>query len=293
MRHQRTIKRAVSFEGIGLHTGRLCRVTLKPADENTGITFFRKDRNTIIKGNVSSVVDTAFATTVGYNGTRIRTIEHLMAVLAGLGIDNLVIEVEGPEVPILDGSCTELVGIILEAGISRQKTRQPFLRIKTPVAVDDGHSRILVLPYEGRKITYEISFKHPLFSSQKLSLDLNEETFVREIAPARTFGFLKNVEMLRANGLAKGGSLDNAVVIGDEGVLNEDGLRFNDEFVRHKVLDLIGDIALLGYPVMGHIVAHKAGHSSHVRLVKEILSSVENWEFVSEEPVPVQSFAYL
>ncbi len=293
MRLQRTIKRSIGFEGIGLHTGRVCRVTLNPAPRDTGIVFFRKDRGTLIKAHIGSVVDTAFATTLGYNGTRIRTVEHLLAVLSGLGIDNLNIDVEGPEIPILDGSSTELVSIILRAGISKQRKKRTYVRVVKPIILDDGHSRMLALPYSGRKITYSISFKHPLFHSQTLSIEMNEESFIRDIAPARTFGFMKNVEMLRANGLARGGSLENAVVIDDNGIMNEGGLRFNDEFVRHKILDLMGDISLLGYPLYGHIIAEKAGHSTHTRFVRKILSSVDAWELVSEETELTHSYAFV
>lgn len=293
MRFQRTIKNEVSFQGIGLHTGRLCKVTLNPSPRDSGIVFYRKDRNTLIKAHIGSVVDTAFATTLGYNGTRIRTVEHLLSVLAGLGIDNVFVEVEGPEIPILDGSSTELVSIILKGGISKQRKKRPYIKITRPIVLDDGHSKVAAFPYNGRRITYNISFKHPLFSSQTKSLELNEETFIKEIAPARTFGFLKNVEMLRSNGLARGGSLDNAVVIDEKGILNEGGLRFQDEFVRHKILDLIGDIALLGHPLYGHIVAEKAGHATHARFVKKLLSSVDSWELVSEETELTHSYAFV
>jgi UDP-3-O-[3-hydroxymyristoyl] N-acetylglucosamine deacetylase len=293
MRLQRTIKRIVTFEGIGLHTGRHCHVTLKPASRDSGIIFIRKDRNAIIKAHLGVVVDTAFATTIGYNGTRIKTVEHLLSALVGLGIDNLLIEVEGPEIPILDGSSTEFVSIILSAGISKQGKKRPYIRIIKPVILKDGHSEIMVIPFNGRRITYSIAFRHRVFGMQNLSIDIDEEMFIREIASARTFGFLKNVEMLRANGLAKGGSLDNAIVIGDHGILNECGLRFNDEFVRHKILDLMGDLSLIGYPIYGHIIADRAGHSSHIRLLRKLLSSIDSWELVSQESELTHQYAYV
>ena len=268
----------VKFEGTGLHTGRPSTVVLKPAPRDTGIVFIRTDRSTIVKAHIGAVVDTAFATTIGYNGTRIKTVEHLLSTLSGIGIDNIIVEVNGPEIPILDGSSTELVSIILDAGISKQGKKRPYIRITKPIILDDGHAEIMAVPYNGRRVTYRIHFKHRIFDMQNLSLDLNEEVFIKEIAPARTFGFLKHVEMLRANGLAKGGSLDNAVVIGDNGILNKTGLRFNDEFVRHKILDLIGDFSLIGYPIYGHIIAERAGHSSHVRFLRKLLSSVNSWE---------------
>jgi UDP-3-O-[3-hydroxymyristoyl] N-acetylglucosamine deacetylase len=282
MRAQRTIKNEVSFEGIGLHTGKLARVTLKPAARDAGIVFIRSDKPMVIKAYVGSVIDTAFATTIGHNGIKIRTIEHLMAALAGLGIDNVYIEVNGPEIPILDGSSTEFISIILRAGIAKQGKKRPYLRIKRPFAFEDGHSKIVAFPYKGCRITYRISFSHHGIGEQKISLDISEESFAREIAPARTFGFLKDIEYLRTNGLAKGGSLENAIILGENGILNSTGLRFPDEFVRHKVLDSIGDFSLLGFPIYGHIIASKSGHSSNVKFLKKLLSSPDSWDIILE-----------
>lgn len=291
MRLQRTIKQAVSFEGIGLHTGNRVTVKLKPAPRDTGIVFYRNDKNVIIRANIASVTDTAFATSLGSNGTRIKTVEHILAALSGLGIDNLIIDINGSEIPILDGSSTELIDIILKAGIAKQGKKQPYMRIIKPVILEDGHSEIAALPYEGRKLTYRIQFNHHLLGEQQLSIDLNEENFIKEVAPARTFGFLKDVEYLRANGLAKGGSLDNAVILGEDGVMNKSGLRFKDEFVRHKILDFIGDLSLIGFPVFGHIVANKAGHSSNIKFTKKLLASTDCWEIISDfEQAP--RFAY-
>lgn len=283
MRAQRTIKNEVTFEGIGLHTGRQSRVTLKPAARDAGITFIRTDKPAVIKAHVGAVVDTAFATTIGSNGVKIRTVEHMLAALAGLGIDNLVIEVAGPEMPILDGSSTELISIILEAGIAKQGKKRPYLRIRKPFIFEDGHAHIAVFPYSGSKMTHSISFHHHGIGEQRISIDINEENFVTEIAPARTFGFLKDIEYLRSNGLAKGGSLDNAVVMGEDGVMNASGLRFKDEFVRHKVLDSIGDFSLIGFPIYGHIVASKSGHSSHVKFLRKLMSAPETWDIITEE----------
>ncbi|MDA8106250.1 MAG: UDP-3-O-acyl-N-acetylglucosamine deacetylase [Nitrospiraceae bacterium] len=287
MRTQRTIKNEVSFEGIGLHTGRHAKVVLKPASRDTGITFIRSDKNTVIKAHVGSVIDTAFATTIGQNGAKIRTVEHIMAALAGLGIDNIVIDVTGPEIPILDGSSTELISIILRAGIAKQGKKRPYLRIRRPIIFDDGNSKVAALPYDGRRITYSIYFNHYGFGEQRLSLEINEESFAREIAPARTFGFLKDIEYLRTNGLAKGGSLDNAIILGENGVLNSSGLRFKDEFVRHKVLDSIGDLAILGFPIYGHIIANKSGHSANIKFLKKLLAFPEAWDLILEEPIPI------
>ncbi|MBI5188604.1 MAG: UDP-3-O-acyl-N-acetylglucosamine deacetylase [Nitrospirae bacterium] len=282
MRLQRTLKKEISFEGIGLHTGRYATVSLKPASRDTGIIFVRADKGITIKAHICSVTDTAFSTTLGYNGTRIRTVEHILATLSGLGIDNLFIEVNGPEIPILDGSSTELINIILRGGIAKQGKKRPYLRITRPVILYDGHSEIAALPYDGRRITYRIYFNHRLFGEQRLSLELTEEIFAREIAPARTFGFLKDVEHLRANGFAKGGSLNNAIILGNDGVLNSSGLRFKDEFVRHKMLDLIGDFSLLGFPIYGHIIASKSGHTTNLKFLKKLLSYQDCWEIVSE-----------
>ena len=283
MRAQRTIKNEVHFEGIGLHTGKLSRVTLKPASRDAGITFIRTDKPAIIKAHVGAVIDTAFATTVGINGVKIRTVEHMLAALAGLGIDNLIIEVAGPEIPILDGSSTGLISVILKAGIAKQGKKRPYLRINRPFIFQDGHAHIAAFPYCGTKITQTIFFHHNGIGEQRISIDITEENFVTEIAPARTFGFLKDIEYLRSNGLAKGGSLDNAVVMGENGVINASGLRFKDEFVRHKVLDSIGDLSLIGFPIYGHIVASKSGHSSNVKFLKKLMSAPETWDIIVEE----------
>jgi len=283
MRAQRTIKNEVTFEGIGLHTGRHSRVTLKPASRDAGITFIRTDKPAVIKAHVGAVIDTAFATTIGSNGVKIKTVEHMLAALAGLGIDNLVIEVAGPEMPILDGSSTELISIILEAGIAKQGKKRPYLRIKKPFIFEDGHAHIAAFPYSGSKMTHSIFFHHNGIGEQRISIDITEENFVTEIAPARTFGFLKDIEYLRSNGLAKGGSLDNAVIMGENGVMNASGLRFKDEFVRHKVLDSIGDFSLIGFPIYGHIVASKSGHSSNVKFLKKLMAASETWDIIVEE----------
>lgn len=282
MRSQRTIRQEVSFEGIGLHTGRHAKVTLKPASRDAGITFLRTDKNTIIKAHTGSVIDTAFATTIGNNGVKIRTVEHLLAAFAGLGIDNINIEINGPEIPIMDGSSTQLISVILNAGIAKQAKKRPYLRIKRPFVFEDGHSEIAAVPYNGIHISYSIYFNHYSFGEQRISLAINEESFIKEIAPARTFGFLKDIEYLRTNGLAKGGSLDNAIIFSEKGVLNSTGLRFKDEFVRHKVLDSIGDFSLIGFPIYGHIIANKSGHSTNIRFLKKLLASPDAWDIITD-----------
>lgn len=276
----------MSFGGIGLHTGRHATVKLKPAPRDSGIIFHRVDRMTVIRSHIGAVTDTAFATTLGDGTAKIKTVEHILAALAGLGIDNLIIEVDGPEIPILDGSSTELVSIILQGGIAKQGKKMPCMRIVKPVILEDGHSEIAIFPYEGKKITFRIHFNHHLLGEQSMSLDLNEETFIKEIAPARTFGFLKDVQYMTANGLAKGGSLKNAIILGDDGVLNSSGLRFKDEFVRHKILDCIGDFSLIGFPVYGHILANRAGHSTNLKFMKKLVSCPDCWEIVSETEQP-------
>ncbi len=279
---QRTLKHEVSFEGIGLHTGAHVYVKLKPAPRDTGIVFIRTDKNIMIHADINAVSDTAFATTLGSNGTRVKTVEHFLAACSGLGIDNVIVELSGSEMPILDGSSTNIIDIILKAGIAKQGKKRPYIRIIKPLMFEEGHSNVAIFPYKGRKITYRIEYHHKFLGEQIYTLELNEETFAKEIAPARTYGFLRDVEYLRANGLAKGGSLDNAVILSDEGILNETGLRFKDEFVRHKILDLIGDFSLAGFPVYGHIIADRSGHSTNIKFVKKLLASTECWELVAD-----------
>ncbi len=292
MRSQRTLQQEITFKGIGLHTGRHATVCVKPAPRDSGVVFIRKDKPAVIKATVHSVTDTAFATTIGYNGAKIRTVEHILAALAGLGIDNAVIEVNGPEIPILDGSSIGLTELILKGGIAKQGKKKPFIRVTHPIALSDGNAEIAVLPHDGRKITYRIQFQHHLLGEQQMSLDLSEESFVMEIAPARTFGFLKDVEYLKSRGLARGGSPDNAIILGDSGIINAAVLRFEDEFVRHKILDLIGDLSLLGYPIYGHIIANKSGHTTNIKFLKKFFSCPDHWELESEavsQPVPLYS----
>ncbi len=282
MRLQRTIREEIIIEGIGLHTGSFSRVCIKPAPRDSGIVFIRADKNIAIRANVNSVSDTAFATTLGYNGTKVRTVEHLLAALSGLGIDNAIVEVYGKEMPILDGSSLEISDMIIKSGIAKQSKKRPYLKITSPVTLSDGNAEIAVVPYDGRRITYRIHFNHHLLGEQAMSIELTEENFIMEIAPARTFGFLKDVEYLKANGFARGGSFDNAIILGDHGVLNSTGLRYKDEFVRHKILDLIGDFSLCGFPIYGHIIANKSGHTTNIKFLKKLLKSTEHWELITE-----------
>lgn len=273
MRYQRTIKNEVYFEGIGLHTGRPAKVFLRPAPRDHGIVFYRTDRKTLIKATFQNVIDTAFATTLGVDGVRIKTVEHLLSALAGLGIHNVLIEIDGPEVPALDGSAIGFVELILRAGVVNQGKKVSYYEIMAPFVYEEPGIKILALPFKGRRFTYNLELPTGPLKKQSISIDLTEETFLEHIAPARTFGFLRDVEYLRKNGLALGGSLLNAVVIDGETVLNKEGLRFPDEFARHKILDMIGDMALSGYPVVGHIVSWKSGHSSNIKFLKKLLNS--------------------
>jgi len=277
---QRTIKNEVVVCGSGLHTGVSVVMKLKPAPRDTGVVFFRNDKGEYIKAGVDAVSETAFATTLGCNGTRVKTVEHLLAALSGLGIDNIVIDLNGPEVPILDGSSTEFVKTISKAGIARQAANRVFIRVEEPIVFKEGETEIAVLPYDGRKISYRIFFDHHLLGEQRMTVELDEEIFRNELAPARTFGFLKDVEYLKSLGLAKGGSLDNAVILSDSGVLNPSGLRFKNEFIRHKILDFIGDISLLGYPVHGHFIVSRSGHTTNIKFLKKFLSSRGCWELI-------------
>lgn len=282
MRFQRTLRTEVSFSGIGLHSGRHVHVRLRPSQRDSGIVFYRRDKGSFLRADVASVIDSAYATTIGNEDAKIKTVEHLLSAFSGLGIDNAIVDIDGPEVPILDGSATEIVSFILKAGIAKQGKRAPHLKITKPVMMEDSHCSIAVFPYNGRKITFSINFDHGILGEQTLSLDINEETYIREIAPARTFGFLKDVQYLISKGLARGGSLSNAIILTESGILNPSGLRFEDEFVRHKMLDLIGDFSLIGMPIYGHIIANRAGHSTNVRFLKQLINRPDCWEIVSE-----------
>lgn len=284
MRFQKTLKREVFCEGIGLHTGVDVSLRLLPAPPESGIVFWRRDRGILIRADAFSVNETSFATTIGSGVTRIKTVEHLLSAISGLGIDNLLIEVNGPEIPILDGSSAPFVRLMLKAGIVSQSAAKKKIKIIKPFEFKEGSSELWVSPYEGTFITYKSSYKHKLLGNQSLSINLDEEVYIKEIAPARTFGFLKDVELMRANGLAKGGSLENAVLFDENGVINEDGLRFKDECIRHKVLDLIGDLSLLGYPIEGKIVAIKTGHSVNIKFLRALLSMPDCWQIESDEP---------
>jgi UDP-3-O-[3-hydroxymyristoyl] N-acetylglucosamine deacetylase len=271
---QRTLKQRASLEGVGLHSGAKVRVTVAPAPADTGIVFERVDLTPRVEipAIFERVVDTNLNTSLGVGEVRIGTVEHLLAALVGCGIDNARIEVHGPEVPILDGSAAPFVQLVQDAGIHEQRATRRYLLVSRPVVVQDGDKSARLLPARNFSISYTIDFKHPLISDQRYRVDLTERAFQREIARARTFGFKRDVERLHKAGLARGGSLENAVVVDDFHILNPEGLRFPDEFVRHKILDAIGDLALLGMPVIGHFEAVKSGHALNYALVRKALT---------------------
>ena len=287
---QQTLRRAIPCTGIGLHSGRKVRLTLKPAPADHGVRFVRADLGGLeIPAQLTHLAGRHYATGLAREAGQVDTIEHLLAALASLGIDNLVVELDSPEVPIMDGSAAPFVYLIQEAGVKPLATPRRYLKVLRPIALSQGEKRIALYPSDHFKVTYSISFDHPMLRHQSRTLRITEESFVEDIAPARTFGFLKEVEMLRQRGLALGGSLENAVVLNETGVLNNT-LRFEDEFVRHKILDAIGDLSLIGHPVIGHLVAHRGGHALHTAFAARILQECEAWKLVESavEPEPAE-----
>lgn len=283
--HQFTIKRAVSCCGVGLHTGRTVNLTINPAPANTGIQFVRSDivGRPIIPARVERVVDTRLATTIGDGQNMISTTEHLMAALRASGVDNAVIDLDSHETPIMDGSAGPFIRLLKTAGLQRQQALRKILRITRPLHFVDGDKSIRIEPHDGFKVSGRIHFDDALIKEQRYSVEVTPERFSKEIAFARTFGFVEQVEQLWQNGLALGGTLDNVIAIhwNRRSILNEDGLRFDDEFIRHKVLDVIGDMALLGSPVFGHVIADRSGHSLHLGLMKAIIDNPHCWEYVT------------
>jgi UDP-3-O-[3-hydroxymyristoyl] N-acetylglucosamine deacetylase len=269
--HQRTLDKPVQCEGVGLHTGEHAALVLRPAPANKGVFFRRTDLPgaPVIPARPEYVIDTQYATTLAKNGASVKTIEHLMAALAGMGVDNVQIDLSGPEVPIFDGSALAFVEVLRKAGLRRQFAPKTFLKVRQPITVEVGTRSLRIVPSERLKVIYTMCFDHPILGEQTTAMDVGRERFIRDVAPSRTFGFLRDIEMLRRMGLAKGGSLDNAIVVAEDGILNGP-LRFSDELVRHKILDLMGDLFLLGKPLVGTIIAQGAGHQMHVQLVRRI-----------------------
>ncbi|MBZ0104698.1 MAG: UDP-3-O-acyl-N-acetylglucosamine deacetylase [Sulfuricella denitrificans] len=282
---QRTLKNIIRATGIGLHTGEKVYLTLRPAAPNTGIVFRRVDlpQPVEIQARPESVGDTRLSSSLEQNGAKVSTVEHLMAALAGLGIDNIYIDLSAAEVPIMDGSASPFVFLLQSAGIEEQNAAKKYIRIKKTVEVHDGDKWVRFEPHNGFRVNFTIDFDHPVFetSGQSITLDLAQASFVKEISRARTFGFMQDVETLRTHGLALGGSMDNAIVMDEYRVLNSDGLRYEDEFVKHKVLDAIGDLYILGHPLIGSFTAFKSGHALNNRLLRTLLADAEAWEFVS------------
>jgi len=284
---QRTLKNVIRATGVGLHTGEKVYLTLRPAVPDTGIVFRRVDLDVPvdIPATPENVGDTTLSTTLIKDGVRISTIEHLLSALAGLGIDNAYIDLNAPEVPIMDGSAGPFVFLIQSAGIQEQNVPKRFIRIKRPVKVENGDKWVQFEPYDGFKVSFTIDFEHPAFQErhQAAEIDFSTTSFVKEISRARTFGFMNQLETLRANNLALGGSPDNAIVLDDYRVLNEDGLRYVDEFVKHKILDSIGDLYLLGRSLIGSFRGHKSGHALNNNLLRVLLAEEDAWELVTFE----------
>jgi UDP-3-O-[3-hydroxymyristoyl] N-acetylglucosamine deacetylase len=286
---QRTLKGSVSVTGVGLHSGQKVTLGLRPAPVNTGIVFRRVDVKPAeeIRARAELVHDTRLSTCMEQNGVRIATVEHLMSALSGLGVDNAYVDLDSAEVPIMDGSAGTFIFLLQSAGIVEQSAAKKFIRVKKSVEVKQGDKWVRFDPYNGYKLTFTINFAHPVFANtrQHVTVDLGEESYVRDISRARTFGFMQDVEAMRAQGLALGGSLDNAIVMDEYRVLNADGLRFEDEFVKHKVLDAIGDLYMLGYPLIGAFSGFKSGHALNNALVRALLADEQAWEFVTYDSV--------
>ena len=285
MAYRRTLKRAIGCTGIGLHSGRPVRLELKPAPAEHGIRFYRADRDVEIACTLENLARLDHATTLSRDDVSVETVEHLLSAFHALGVDDVRVEVDGPEIPIMDGSAAPFVILIHEAGLRPLAVSRRYLKVLKPVEVVRGGKSARLSPADHFTVSYTIGFDHPLLRHQSITVRVAPHTFATDIAPARTFGFLREVETLRRAGLALGGSLENAVVIGETGVLNN--LRFEDEFVRHKVLDAIGDLTLLGHPVVGHLEAVKAGHALHAALARELMATPEAWTLVTHPHLPV------
>jgi len=282
---QRTLKTSVEATGVGLHTGEKVYLTLRPAPVNNGIVFRRIDLPTPvdIPADAFSVHDTRLSTCLEANGARVATVEHLMSALAGLGVDNVFVELSSSELPIMDGSAGTFVFLLQSAGIVEQVAAKKFIRVIKTIEVVDGDRWVRFDPFNGYKLSFTINFAHPVFAKtkQNVTIDLGEHSYIKEVSRARTFGFMQDVEYMRSQGLALGGNLDNAIVMDEYRVINPDGLRFEDEFVKHKVLDAIGDLYLLGHPLIGEFSGYKSGHALNNALLRAMLADETAWEFVT------------
>jgi len=297
MIRQRTLNNTIRATGVGLHSGEKVYLTLKPAPVDSGIIFRRVDLDPIvdIPAKALQVGETTLSTTLVSGNAKVDTVEHLLSAMAGLGIDNAIVELSAQEVPIMDGSSGPFVFLLQSAGIAEQEAPKKFIRIKKKVEVREGDKIASFLPYEGFKVTFEIDFDHPVFrqSVQKASLDFSSTSYVKEVSRARTFGFTKDLEYMRSKNLALGGSVKNAIVVDDYRVLNEDGLRYDDEFVKHKILDAVGDLYLLGHSLIGEFVGHKSGHGLNNRLLRELLQQQDAWEFVEYTETETSPITYM
>ena len=284
MLKQRTLKKAISATGVGLHNGEKVTLTLRPAAVDTGIVFKRVDlpQPNEILATPSAVHDTRMCSALA-NGVRVATVEHIMSALAGLGVDNVYIDIDAAEIPIMDGSSGPFVFLLQEAGLLEQAAAKKFIRVKKVVEVVEGDKWVRFEPYHGFKVDFTIDFNHPVFeqSGNNVKIDFAVDSYIKEISRARTFGFMHEVEYLRSNGLARGGSLDNAIVLDEYRVLNTDGLRYDDEFVKHKALDAIGDLYMLGHPILGAFQAYKSGHALNNKLLRALLADAEAWEYIT------------
>ena len=287
---QQTLAGPIEFSGIGLHTGGQATVRIVPAPANKGIIFRRLDLDNFeLPANVASVARVAYATTLMNRGVWISTVEHLLSALYGMGIDNAYIELDNFEVPILDGSAAPYAEAIARVGAARQRLQRQYIRITKPFVLQEGQKTLGIYPSDTFTVKYDIDFQHPLIGKQSVEAQLTGTNYAKTIAPARTFGFYHEVEKLQASGLIRGGSLDNAIVLTEKGMLNDTSLRFVDEFVRHKALDLLGDFALIGQPVLGRLVANRAGHALHTRFVGQLLESTSHWTFSAAAEASVAS----
>ncbi|HLI17696.1 MAG TPA: UDP-3-O-acyl-N-acetylglucosamine deacetylase [Rhodanobacteraceae bacterium] len=293
---QRTLKNVIRATGVGLHTGEKVYMTLRPAAANTGIVFRRTDlpEPISIPARCQHVGDTRLSSTLVMEGVRVGTVEHLMSAMAGLGIDNAYVDLSAPEVPIMDGSAGPFVFLLQSAGIEEQSAPKRFIRIKKPVKVEDGDKWAQFEPFDGFKVGFSIEFQHPIFSrrASRAEIDFSTTSFVKEVSRARTFGFMRDIEMLREKNLALGGSMDNAIVLDDYRVLNEDGLRYEDEFVKHKILDAIGDLYLLGHSLIGAFFGHKSGHQLNNQLLRTLLLDKSAWEEVTFDDPALVPISY-
>ena len=294
---QRTLKNPVRATGVGLHSGEKIYLAVLPAPVDTGIVFRRTDVTPMvdIPATAQSVGETTLSSTIVKDGVKVSTVEHLMSALAGLGIDNAIVELDAAEVPIMDGSAGPFVFLLQSAGLIEQEAAKKYIRIKRPISVSDGDKTAAFLPFEGFKITFSIDFDHPVFEHQvkEATVDFSSTSFVHEVAQARTFGFMRDIEYLRSQNLALGGSVDNAIVVDDDRILNEGGLRFEDEFVKHKILDAIGDLYLVGHSLIGEFIAHKSGHALNNQLVRKLLSEQDAWEFVTFDDAEQAPISYV